>query len=165
LQTQCADQGGRVVSHHAVAEFACRVVGSAMTTTVGGEDLEVLGEGRKVRCPGLGGCGSAVNEQQRFALAVDFVIDPKSVGLDVRSCGCHLRELSSMDRYSLCGILAVGYSLRDDLGDVLGGVEVGGEQVLGQRERDPGPSVGVGVAPAHAPTPKTCCVSCALDMI
>ena len=40
-----------------------------MTAAVGGEDLEVLGEGRKVRRPGLGGSGTAVNEQQWFALA------------------------------------------------------------------------------------------------
>jgi hypothetical protein len=108
------------------------------------EDLEVLDEDRQVRCPGLGGSGAAVNEQQRFALAVDFVIDPKSVGLDVRSCRCHLRQLSSLDRCSLCGMLVVGYSLRDDLGDVLGGVEVGNEPVLGQCECGPGLGVDVG---------------------
>src|SRR5829696_432300 len=125
-----------------------------MTAAVGGKNPEVLGEGRQVRCPREGGCGSTVNEQQWFALAVDIVIDPKSVGLDVRCCGYHQRQLSSMDRYSMCGMLAVGYSLRDDLGDVLGGVEVGGEPVLGQRERGPGPGVGVGVAPAHAPHPE-----------
>src|SRR5215203_5625749 len=115
---------------------------------------EVLDEGRKVRCPRLGGSGPAVNEQQRFARAVDFVIDPKSVGLDVRSCGYHLRQLSSMNRCSLCGRLAVCYTLRDDLGDVLGGVEVRSEPVLGQRECGPGLGVGVGVAPAHAPHPE-----------
>jgi hypothetical protein len=60
LQTQHANQGGHVVCHQAVAEFARRVVGPAVTTTVRREDLEVLGEGRQVRRPGLRGRGAAV---------------------------------------------------------------------------------------------------------
>ena len=51
-------------------------------------------------------------------------------------------------------LLALGYGLRDDPGDLLGGVETGGEPVLGQRERSPGSSVGVRVASANAPHPE-----------
>ena len=79
-------RGSHVVRHQAVAEFARRVVGPAMAAAVGDENLKVLGEGRKVRCPSLRG-GATVNEQQRLALAKAFVIDPEPVGLDVRSCG------------------------------------------------------------------------------
>ena len=50
-----------------------------------------------------------------------------------------------------CHRLAVGDSVRDDTGDLLGGVETRGETVLGQRERGSGSGVGVGVATTDAP--------------
>ena len=78
-------RGSHVVRHQAVAEFTRRVVGPAMAAAVGDENLKLLGEGRKVQCPSLRG-GATVNEQQRLALAKDFVIDPEPVCLDVRSC-------------------------------------------------------------------------------
>jgi hypothetical protein len=47
---------------------------------------------------------------------------------------------------------AMGDSVRDDTGDLLGGVETGAEKVLGQRERSAGSGVGVSVATTDAPS-------------
>src|SRR5215217_6062161 len=49
---------------------------------------------------------------------------------------------------------AVSESLRDDLVDLFDGVEIGGEPVLRQCERNPGSGVGVREAPTDAPEPE-----------
>jgi hypothetical protein len=50
--------------------------------------------------------------------------------------------------------LAFGYGLRDDPGDLLGGIETRDEEVLGQRERNSTGGVGVRVAAANAAHPE-----------